>query len=67
MRDTTASGSFRALAESIALGGLAKTRRGHGSLTVFAPSDPALAQFHDIVREVQDALFPEAATVIAAH
>jgi uncharacterized surface protein with fasciclin (FAS1) repeats len=56
MRDISASGSFKALAEAIKLNGLAKPRCGMGSPTVFAPSRQA---FKD--------LFPEAVTVIAAH
>jgi hypothetical protein len=57
MRDITVSGSFEALAETIRLNGLAKSRRGWVSPTLGARSDPAL----------EDQLFPEAATVMAAH
>lgn len=57
MRDITASGSFRALAEAIRLNGLAKAQGGHGSPTLLAPADP----------DLDDRRFPEAATVIAAH
>lgn len=56
MRDITASGSFRALAEAIRLNGLAKAH-GHGSPMLFAPAD----------RDLEDRRFPEAATVIAVH
>lgn len=56
MRDITASGSFRALAEAIRLNGLAKAH-GHGSPMLFGPADP----------DLEDWRFPEAATVMVAH
>lgn len=71
MRDRTASGSFRALAEAINLSELAKTRYGQGSLktrntqgslAVFAPG-----ALRHVVREIQDMLFRETATLVAAH
>lgn len=57
IRDITAPGSFKALAEAIRLNGLAKAQGGYGSPMSFAPSNP----------DLEDLRFLEAATVIAAH